>query len=82
MKAVKIDCCDESLRVEPLSYASFKEYEYPTAWLELAKMGQPFLAEMRSRKEISINLEVLLPEEMLTSVGAFIASQKDDCTQT
>jgi hypothetical protein len=72
MQAVELDYHDELLRVE---------YDYPTTWLELAKMGQPFQAEMKSKKEISINLEVLLPEEMLTSVGACIASQKDDFTQ-
>jgi hypothetical protein len=54
-----------------LSYASLNDYEYPTAWLKLTKMDQPFLARLRSMEEIAFKLQILMPEEVLISVGAF-----------
>jgi hypothetical protein len=69
MQTVELDY-DESLRLELSSYASFNDYEYPTAWLKLTKMDQPFLARLKSVEEISLKLEILMPEEVLISVGA------------
>jgi hypothetical protein len=37
--------------------------------VSLTKMDQPFLARMRSMEEIAFKLQILMPEEMLTSVG-------------
>jgi hypothetical protein len=35
-------------------------------------MDQPFLAGLKSIEEITFKLEILMPEEALISVGAFI----------
>ena len=48
---------------------------YPTAWLKLTKMDQPFLARLKSMEEIAFKLQTLMPEEVLISVDALIVKR-------